>query len=150
FVTEDASLRHADLPEPHNADDGWQSAFRRGTLDLVMLRYALAVCGGVDALAVTHLDRLARLPGHVCSAYDIDGATHSTLPADSPGARVIDESRTELLRRARPQFTPWPTDNEDAFVAQLERELRTPVAYRSYGPTFEDKRRADTPLSERE
>jgi len=147
FATEDASLNDADLPEPHNSDDGWQSAFRRGTLDLVMLRYALAVCGGVDALAVTHLDRLARLPGHACNAYDVDGTVHAELSADNAGARVIDESRTDLLRRAKPQFTPWPTDSDDAFVARLECELKTPAAYRSYGPTFESKRLADTPLS---
>jgi adenylosuccinate synthase len=52
FVTE-APL---DLPEPHNGVGEWQGAFRVGHFDAVAHRYAVEVAGGIDALAVTHLD----------------------------------------------------------------------------------------------
>jgi adenylosuccinate synthase len=53
--TEDASLR-ARLPEPHNGDGGYQGPWRVGHLDAVLLRHAIRACGGIDGLAVTHLD----------------------------------------------------------------------------------------------
>lgn len=57
FPSEAPSLQ-ARLPEAHNASDGWQGAFRVGHQDLVLLRYALSVAGGIDGLALTHVDRL--------------------------------------------------------------------------------------------
>ena len=44
------------IPEMYSGDDGPQGKFRRGCLDLVLLRYALDVVGGVDVLAVSHCD----------------------------------------------------------------------------------------------
>lgn len=69
FPTETPALAH--LPEPHNVHGPWQGAFRFGWLDLVLARYALDACGGADALALTHVDALARLgEWRVCRAYD--------------------------------------------------------------------------------
>jgi adenylosuccinate synthase len=48
------------LPEPA-PHDGWQGAFRVGWLDLERLRYAIDR-SPIDALVVTHLDRLAAIP----------------------------------------------------------------------------------------
>jgi hypothetical protein len=46
-----------------------------GWLDLVALRYGVALNDGVDALAVTGLDRLRGLPSiRVCTAYDYTGS----------------------------------------------------------------------------
>lgn len=139
FVTECSSLKPADLPEPHNADDGWQGPFRRGVLDLVMLRYALAACGGVDALAVTHLDRLSALPPQACEAYELDGATCTMFPACADRRAEENETRTAALRRATPRYRPWPTNDEGVFTTQLEESLDVPVGYRSRGPTWSDK-----------
>src|SRR5207244_2171342 len=69
MVSEDAALRERLPAEPHNSDGGWQGQFRVGALDVVAARYGLAATGGVDALAVTHLDRLAHLPPHLCTGY---------------------------------------------------------------------------------
>jgi adenylosuccinate synthase len=55
FVTESDSVNH---PEPHNGNHGWQGAFRQGHFDAPAVRYAIKCCGGIDALAVTHCDRL--------------------------------------------------------------------------------------------
>jgi adenylosuccinate synthase len=51
--TEDPALA---FPERHNGTGAYQGAWRVGWLDFELLRYAVAACGGVDALAVTHLD----------------------------------------------------------------------------------------------
>jgi adenylosuccinate synthase len=66
-LTEDPEL---DLPEVHNGDGEWQGAFRRGHFDAPAHRYATEVCGGVDALAVTHLDAPVREPAlGICTSY---------------------------------------------------------------------------------
>lgn len=69
FPSEDAWLTKQ-LPDKHNRKDKWQGAFRVGWPDLLATRYALKVCGGVDSLAITNLDRLYDLGQiKVCVAY---------------------------------------------------------------------------------
>jgi adenylosuccinate synthase len=53
--TEDPALLDR-YPERHNGTGDYQGAWRVGHLDAALLDRAIAVCGGVDALAVTHLD----------------------------------------------------------------------------------------------
>ena len=81
LVTEDPGLS-AVLEEPHNPTNPWQGAFRVGALDLVALRYGLALHGGVDALVVTGLDRLAALEHvDVCTSYLYEGDLGCLGPA---------------------------------------------------------------------
>lgn len=134
FVTEDQDLS-AVLPEPHNTDAGWQGRLRRGILDLVMLRYAIKSCESIDALAVTHLDVVPKLPPKFCDAYLTEGQRWEDLPSDLNEM----ESLTRMLWRAEPQYRPFPTKNEDTFVNHLADLLQVPVQYRSAGPTFRDK-----------
>lgn len=54
FPSESAFVGHA---EPHNALGEWQGAFRQGDFDAVAARYALRCVGGVDGIALTHIDR---------------------------------------------------------------------------------------------
>ena len=102
----------AALEEPHNSDGPWQGRFRFGWPDLVLARYARAVCGGVDALALTHLDALPRVAGwRVAESYDerrvLDWA--ATPPADLAGrARA-----TEQLSAARPDLRGVPASEID-------------------------------------
>ncbi|GHH46904.1 adenylosuccinate synthetase [Lentzea cavernae] len=53
--TEDPGVL-ARFPERHNGTGEFQGAWRAGHLDANLLRYAVDCCGGVDGLAVTHLD----------------------------------------------------------------------------------------------
>ncbi len=53
--TEDPAVL-ARFPEAHNGTGEFQGAWRAGHLDAGLLRYAVKCCGGVDGLAVTHLD----------------------------------------------------------------------------------------------
>ncbi|MER5263245.1 adenylosuccinate synthetase [Actinosynnema sp. NPDC002837] len=57
----------ARFPERHNDTGRYQGSWRAGHLDAVLLRYAVDACGGVDALAVTHLDARDL---QVATAYD--------------------------------------------------------------------------------
>ncbi len=54
FPSEDSSLS---FPEPHNGHGKWQGCFRLGHLDAGLAIQALVAVGGIDELAITHLDR---------------------------------------------------------------------------------------------
>jgi len=111
FVTEDVSLQKS-LPEPPNTDAGWQGQFRVGLFDCVAARYALKCAGGVDALAITHLDRLPLLPGKICTSY---------------------------TRENFPVYETVPTQPA-AFLHHLSTELSAKIALTSHGPTASEKR----------
>ncbi|WP_306208311.1 adenylosuccinate synthetase [Actinoplanes sp. RD1] len=131
FVTE-APL---DLPEAHNGAGEWQGAFRVGHFDAVAHRYAVEVAGGVDSLAVTHLDAPARCPGlRVCTAY-------TTGARIAPGPfRDLDHQAalTRQLERARPAELHRPDD----WAAEIGTLLGAPVTVESWGPDRADKRLA--------
>jgi len=146
FVTEDSRLRPL-LQEPHNGTDHWQGAFRVGHLDLVGLRYAVDCCGGIDALAMTHLDRAEALaqtnPGElrVAQAWELpeDGGLVPRLPvAPGPHSAHQDGQLTALARQARPVLVEQPTD----WAGLLMHELAAPMLVESRGPTWADKSRA--------
>ena len=100
------------LPEHHNAEGRWQGPVRTGAFDAVLLRYALQVCGGVDSIALTHLDRLehgpvvtaiggkGRLePGERC---DLEGRAALTAWLLSAEVEVAVCSVAEVVREAAP------------------------------------------------
>ena len=133
LVTEDPTL---ELPERHNGTGPWQGPFRVGHFDAVAHRYAVAVTGGVDGLALTHLDaRVSRL----CHAYEgaaDEGPAHEG-PAYETDLQVGDGTAlTARLLRAKPVYgdavTDWPAAVADALGAH--------VWVGSYGPTSADKR----------
>jgi len=79
FVTEDRFLTET-IPDVHNKLDKWQQKFRIGWFDLVTARYALAVGGKIDELALTCLDRLDGMEEiKVCTAYEYKGRDRSGL-----------------------------------------------------------------------
>ena len=53
--TEDPAVLER-FPEAHNGTGEFQGAWRAGHLDADLLRYSVRCCGGIDGLAVTHLD----------------------------------------------------------------------------------------------
>ncbi|HEX8912908.1 MAG TPA: adenylosuccinate synthetase [Humisphaera sp.] len=150
FVTEDASIAAA-VPEPHNGGSGWQGRFRVGPFDAVAARYAIAAAGGVDGLAVTHLDRVTKLPPRVCTAYRIDADAgddelfkrrHATVrDIRTPGTVDLDRQArlTARLAACRPKFADAPSHDVEAFVRVIEREVGVEVALTSVGPTANDK-----------
>lgn len=133
FVTEDPTL---ELPEPHNRHGLWQGPFRTGHLDAVALRYTAAVSGGVDALALTHLDTAARHPLRLCRSYRIDGQRLDRIAPSPQHDLRWQEQLTRLLLRARPDYED-PGGDWPATIAEL---LTAPIVLASYGPATTAKR----------
>lgn len=133
FVTESAALTES-LPDPHNGTNAWQRNFRVGTFDLVATRYAIEATGGVDVLAVTHLDR--HTSKTMCVAYALaDGSTIDRIPVSFDHDLDRQEKMTNALLTATPIESPCPD-----FLAELESATGTPVRYVSHGPTHLHKR----------
>ncbi|MBB4920671.1 adenylosuccinate synthetase [Streptosporangium saharense] len=125
LVTEDRALGVTEL---HNGTGPWQGAFRVGHFDAVAHRYALAVTGGADALALTHLD----VPvSRMCVSYDIGELSVGTAGDLDGQARL-----TERVLRARPAYV----DGVDDWPGAVEEALGVPVWLGSWGPTSAEKR----------
>jgi adenylosuccinate synthase len=136
----------------HNVHNAWQGNVRYGWFDAVLARYALDAVGGVDALAITHLDLLKRLrTWKACASYQREPMPEdSALIAHRTAAGLITRLAVSpehsLERQARlagwlahavPQFETCAPD-EDAVLAQLERRLGRSVDLVSRGPRAED------------
>jgi adenylosuccinate synthase len=133
LVTEDTSLA---LPEPHNGHNPWQGPFRTGHLDAVALRYSIEATGGVDAIALTHLDTAARHPElRICRAYQTLGHALTRLRPGPPRDLDYQEQLTQMLLAARPTYSPADGDWPDL----IGQETGAPVVVRSYGPTTAEK-----------
>ena len=133
FPTEDPALR---LPEEHNTDGRWQGPFRAGHLDAVALRYGCEVAGGVDAVALTHLDTARRHAGElrVCRGYRIDGRLHTALTPGPHRDLSYQQDLTSTLLSARPVY-----DDTERLTAQdwpdaVAEILGAPVVIGSRGP----------------
>jgi len=132
FVTEDPTL---ELPEPHNRHGRWQGVFRTGHFDAVALRYAVEVAGGVDAVAVTHLDTVTGRPVRLCRRYEVDGRPVARLVPGPERDLAYAERLTAMLLRARPEYTE-PGQDWPGVIGQV---LGAPVVLLSRGPTAADK-----------
>jgi adenylosuccinate synthase len=142
LVTEDPTL---ELPDRYNRCNEWQGPFRTGHFDAVALRYALEVAGGVDGIALTHLDvaghesagqNQARLS--FCDRYQAGGEVLDRLPVHRDRDLARQERLTARLLRARPVYSVpdarWPD--------LVSGALGSPVTVLSCGPTARDKVRA--------
>lgn len=125
FPTEDPGLRHR---EPHNGAGRYQGAFRQGPLDTVLLRYAVAVCGGVDGLVVTHLDRAAG--GKAATAYATPDGIRDALEPGPWQDLGHQRALTEILAAAIPVYTDLPAD----VPGWLRHHLGVPVVLTADGP----------------
>jgi adenylosuccinate synthase len=135
LVTEDPGLT-ALLPEPHNGDGRWQGPFRAGHFDAVAHAYAAEVCGGVDALAVTHLDAPRRCRAlRICRAYGVDGELLERLPAGPPGDLARQERLTARLLRAAPAVWETPGRDPRRWSEAVGALLGAPVVLEGSGPT---------------
>ncbi|MBN1202781.1 MAG: adenylosuccinate synthetase [Anaerolineae bacterium] len=147
FVTEDSALT-AVLPELHNGSSPWQQDFRRGYFDQVAARYALEVVGGVDQLAVTHLD--ATLPkwqwcqAYTCHEDDLDRffdhrqQVIERIKVVRPPTQEHQAQLSQHLFRCQPLYEAAP--NAKAWLTALEQEIGIPVTITSWGPTANEKR----------
>ncbi|WP_433192680.1 adenylosuccinate synthetase [Nocardia sp. CA-107356] len=130
FPTEDHTIT---IPEPHNTTRHYQGPFRRGHLDPILLRYAIEVCGGIDGLAVTHLDT----PGTGCAATGYATPTGIVDHLEAGTWQDLDHQRhlTALLTTADPILTAIPADP----APWLEHQLGTPIILTADGPDRHDR-----------
>ncbi|WNG22507.1 adenylosuccinate synthetase [Cystobacter fuscus] len=139
--TETEELRP--LLSEHNTLNDWQGQVRYGWFDAVLARYALDVLGGVDVLAITHLDLLRRLRTWKAAAHY----------QDSPVTRLAVEPNPSLegqaaLTRWLLHVTPALEEREpreNLVLEHLEQLLGRRVDLVSRGPRAEDV--APSPLS---
>ncbi len=141
FPSEDPTLNH---PEPHNGNGPWQQGFRQGHFDLPLARYALAAIGGVDEIALTHLDRIQD-EQKICVGYDTK-CPDWPLPSAAQmwGVREDLETRENWTRRIS-EFSPIYQTRRytpEGFATEIEKLLGVNVGMLAYGPTANDRRNA--------
>ncbi len=158
FVTEDADLTRA-VPDRHNRMDDWQRNFRVGWFDAVATRYAIAACKGVDALAVTGLDRISPREWRLCDGYwfperpvgfcAFDEDSYGDGSHGYPASDILlgperDLAYTTalgvLLMTAKPLCTVPPEPDMNLVIHRIAVTTRVAVRYASFGPTADDKR----------
>ena len=132
--THDRAL-DARFAEPHNADEGWQGAFRRGHPDAVLLRYALAAAGRLDGLVASHLDAIDGVGLHWCTGYRADGTHVASLPFSDKPDLDHQHALTRLLQGAQPLYEPHPIGSAQAWVERAEAFSGLPVRFGAFGPT---------------
>lgn len=115
--------------EPHNGDSGMAGQFRKGWLDMSLLRYAINCIGGIDDLVVSHWDVR---PGMYCP--DNPGFPDVTV---RPANLREQERLTRLAWQPVPQtaYRHTPPD----FPHWLAAELGTPLLFIGEGPGVLDK-----------
>jgi adenylosuccinate synthase len=140
------ALRHGPGPLPtetervrpvldHNRANEWQGSVRYGWFDPVLARYALDVVGGLDAIAVTHLDacrslgRFRHVTGYRCPEPCTNLPVADGLQAQ---ARL-----TQVLSRARPELAECPPD-EAAVIERIQMLLGRRIALSANGPSAAD------------
>ena len=139
FPTEDPALR--DISEPHNAGGRWQGPFRAGHLDAIALGYAAAVTGGVDAVALTHLDTARRHAEklRICRGYEVNGRPVTRIEPGPPRDLAHQEKLSATLLAARPVYDPAGQPDAGDWPEAVAEILRAPVTIRSHGPAVTDK-----------
>lgn len=130
FPSEVVSHNALAPPEPHNRTDPWQGAFRVGHFDAVMARYAIRVVGGIDELAISHLDCFSGCskPWGMVDHYLADGMVTTSIPSGWRSAHLAEMRKGPVL------WTETP-------ILDIERELKMPVTYTAHGPTHEHRRK---------
>lgn len=118
-------------PELHNAFGQWQGDWRIGHFDLPLFRYALAVVGGVDNLAVTHCD----IPA---------ARTVVDYQAPLPVIHDLDVERqenqvTNVLKRLDKNLLYASHMDLDTLLTTIEQAAGTRIGIKSYGAALEDR-----------
>jgi adenylosuccinate synthase len=143
--TADAALDR--LQEPHNADDGWQGAFRRGHPDAVLLRYALDAVGPLEGLVASHLDVFGRVEGlRWCNGYRLaSGLPLASLPVSGVPDLAHQAGLTQVLCDAVPVYDAGLLTTAQAWIERVEALSGQRVRWTSHGPTH-DATRTRAPL----
>lgn len=128
FPSEDLSTNVEEkYPETHNTFGRWQGGWRAGSLDLTLLDYAVKVVGGIDELAITHLDAKV---SEVITSYPTYQKIQPSEGKDLP----YQESLTSQLSLAAGTGNRLEVTGESQLVDLIETTVSAPVTIKSYGP----------------
>lgn len=156
--TADPTIVESLLPGSHKDENRFQGRVRVGPLDLVLLRYAIAACGGpsaFDGLAVSWFDQIqANGIWQICRRYK--NADDQKLFSQSGDIEVRQgendeqlahqEALTRYLFGCIPETTtltlPSAAKREDLYslcADTIQSDTNVPVRMVSFGPTERDK-----------
>ena len=153
--TADPTMAEDLLPDSHKQVNRYQGEVRVGPLDLVLLRYAIEVCGGpgaIDGLAITWFDQIVRNGvWHICGRYDqyareffvADGHIRK-FNGDPAGLGEYQHGLCSSLFACKPKVSSidLPSSREGQYRLcdrELHEKLGIPVHLVSFGPTERDK-----------
>jgi len=143
----------ASIVVEHNQYGEWQGTVRYGWFDAVLARYALQATGGVDMLALTHLDILPRLETWpYCEGYkDYNEFEEQFIRCDiadgvltgfraSPFLPLPQRERlTQALFKVKPDLGICNADDRQV-IQKVEALTGKPVGLVSSGPSAKDVR----------
>lgn len=157
-VTRSYAVRHGPGPMPsehqptpsfadekHNTTGPWQGVVRYGWLDKVLLGYASQVLSALDALMVTHLDRVGtdfawveryRVPPHA-TLLRPDGSIARVAPSDLATRELL----ARELGRAEAVVEPLTLSHRRQgadYAARLAALLEAPKLLGGFGPRATD------------
>jgi adenylosuccinate synthase len=133
FPTEDPGIVRA--INEHNIRGNWQGDFRLGHLDLVLLKYAIEVLGGIDFIALTCLDQ-AEVFG-VATDYYYESPLFSSLVFKKNCSLVEQEMVGRILSKIYVRYQT--IGNYDRLCREIVRHLQVPIGIISRGATAKDK-----------
>jgi adenylosuccinate synthase len=120
----------------HNTAHPFQGRVRYGWFDAVLARYALEVAGGVDRLALTHLDLADRVPLQAAESYE---GGSGWLTPDPRRPLEAQEAITRSLSAVRPRLRTLP-GSRAGVLEELQALVGRPVRLTSVGPRAGDIR----------
>ncbi len=144
----------AALISEHNQLNDWQGAVRYGWFDAVLARYALAATGGVDTLAITHLDILPHLDAwSYCRGYRAKNQSENYAAGRVDAPRVnglitdfsVPDDLSQLERQQVSQWIGTVTPvvetclpDTKKVIKKIEQLAGQQVGMVSFGPKAED------------
>jgi adenylosuccinate synthase len=156
--TDDPSMAQRLLPGSHKVENRYQGKVRVGPMDLMLLRYAIEVCGGptaFDGLAITWFDQIqANGTWHISENYSgNDDRAYFSPSGEIKVRRSEDNEQLEHQEALGKQLlhckavvtsceVPKTAGRDDLFslcASVLREKLNVPVRMVSFGPTERDK-----------
>lgn len=134
--------------DSHKDENRYQGAVRVGPLDLVLMRYAIDVCGGVDSVILTWFDQVATSGcWEICERYDNIDLKFFDSPSRIKAYGDGDDYRDGLcnsLLNVKPiiSVVAVPNSAKEQFVVCnqiLHDKLGVGISMLSFGKTQRDK-----------